>query len=620
MTKTNRLTLSLFNAVIAPIKSDLQTDLQLDKTIQYGYIIAPRVANLGNVDYIINFLNADYISGERLNQASFHKSWYKVANATDQQLRAEQLMHYFSTYGLKAQGLFSEDMVYIPTEVLNVPAEDVDKIPFKIINGITSSEVVARCIAMLNGVALKQETIKDILDLLYELKTPITQQDLDNGTVKNKEARIMVMKERSLIPSNNTEMLRYLIYLATGSTLIINNPQVMREIETSKLDIRIPCAQYGLNKLSQEFLRYKDFYLAFKRANNVNAGLVNRLRKLAKKTHKPMPVDYLNNITSMKDIDMGELLDELDKVNIFRKIRVYDALNMLAAEVGSAVYRIRNGKSFAKEDNRVASPDQLEAYSLTREHIAECVSDNVNGMKIYFPTNVRYPVPTTEKQFIGNIPSGTMFDFDSDAVLGVYWESAYGVEDIDLSLMNGHSKIGWNTDYKSEDALYSGDVTHGGNGASEFMYIKNSLDTPSLLMSNLYCGEIGCTYKIIIGKDSRIDSGNFQSDYMLDPNNIILQVTSKMTSKEQVVGLVYPKQSGGISFALTDFSSGSVPVCGNREDTKHYQNFMFTKYGHAFGLKELLLSAGAIESTEDDCDVDLSVNALEKDTILNLLQ
>ena len=43
------------------------------------------------------------------------------------------------------------------------------------------------------------------------------------------------------------------------------------------------------------------------------------------------------------------------------------------------------------------------------------------------------------------MPSGTSFDIDGNAVIGVYWENKWGVHDLDLSTI-GVSIIFWGYD------------------------------------------------------------------------------------------------------------------------------------------------------------------------------
>ena len=95
-------------------------------------------------------------------------------------------------------------------------------------------------------------------------------------------------------------------------------------------------SEYGLEKLSQIFLRFKPLFLCFKYRDG--RKIINKIRRLAKIHHKPMPEDYLNSITSKlksgNEINMDRLREELDKVNTFRKIRLlYSLQNRMSGDI-----------------------------------------------------------------------------------------------------------------------------------------------------------------------------------------------------------------------------------------------------------------------------------------------
>jgi hypothetical protein len=50
---------------------------------------------------------------------------------------------------------------------------------------------------------------------------------------------------------------------------------------------------------------------------------------------------------------------------------------------------------------------------------------DLSGKKFYFPENVEFALPTSEKMFVGNIPTGTRF-YGEQLAVGIYWEDAWG--------------------------------------------------------------------------------------------------------------------------------------------------------------------------------------------------
>ena len=79
------------------------------------------------------------LSAIQLN-STLHKSWKKVKTASLNQLVAEQIVHYISTYGFQELGIYDDSTIYIPHEKLNIP-ELTDKIKITLINGYTKEQI-----------------------------------------------------------------------------------------------------------------------------------------------------------------------------------------------------------------------------------------------------------------------------------------------------------------------------------------------------------------------------------------------------------------------------------------------------------------------------------------------
>jgi hypothetical protein len=642
MTTVDLLGIELFNSVWVSDEPIVGDNLLLDETVPHGFILQPEVAGLHNVKTIIKYLKNHHIE---YNQ-TFHKSWDFIERSSEKELLAHKIMHYFSTYGMKALGLYSDSTIYIPNEVLEVP--EIESLPLKVIKGLTKDELITKCLGMLeSGVALKVETIESILTILKELGYEFS--DVDN--IKNKEAKLMICELYDILPKNNTEFMRYLIYKATGKSIIINNPETFIGIRSSQLYIQKYCEQYSLDKLSESFLRYKKLFMAFKAAHPDNAWVVNKLRRLARKNHKPMSVDYLNNLTGMEDFNLDELNAELDKVNVFRKIRVLHALHERMINHSAMVYKIRNGKSFVKElnpkpvepkkdvtsDNTLRAVFENAGIVLPEEEVEtpETVVDTVNnkfykekydavyahilkgidlsGVKIKYPTNINYVLPTSEKQFVGNIPSNSYIDVKKDMVFGIYWENAWGAEDLDLALQS-LEKIGWNAQFKDGHVIFSGDVTSAPTGASECFYVKKSIKQPYLIVNNIFEGTEGAKFRFFVAKE---DVTDLKSNYMVNPNNILFQTDMVMDQRQKNIGVVIPHKKGN-RILITDYSSGSQSVSSVSKYSLQTTEFFVKSSSNKINLKQLLSDAGC-EFVEDGADIDLSVENLEKDTIMNLL-
>jgi hypothetical protein len=354
----------------------------------------------------------------------------------------------------------------------------------------------------------------------------------------------------------------------------------------------------------------------------------NRIRKLADKYHKPMPEDFLNNVTSYikkNNIDEKKLSEELSKVNTFRKIRLAYALKFRTKDnLDSILYKIRNGKSYATEFN-FRNPKLAEKiYNTVLDSIVNDIKEKVSGKKVFLPKNIEYTLPATEKQFIDNFPAGTFVTVPNDLVIGVHWENVNHIRiDLDLSLV-GLVKFGWDSYYRSRDSkiLFSGDMTDAQlpNGASELFYIKKQEDNQFLLMLNYfnyndYNEKVEVPFKLIIASEQVT---NLPKNYMVNPNNIISAIKLNITEKQKILGLLVTEKTEN-RFYLIKSDIGASITSRDNEYTRQARKYIINFYNNSITLREVLEKAGAkIVDKQDKCDIDLSPDTLEKDTILSL--
>jgi len=338
-------TLRLFKALpIRDKRKEKVSETLLKKTIQKGFIFSPDVvANYSTKELVelTEIIEQEIgLTPEQMNN-SFHKSWKKIKEADIEQLFLEQVIHYITTYGFELFGVYSPDSVYIPREELDIP--DIDNISLVVIKGYTKSEIKEKLISLLaSGIALKQNTINDVVDIALWLELDV--EEIEN--IENKEVRIALYSYLNIVPQNPIEFLRYIVYQSTEQTLLIKSAELIKEIKGNK-NLKIIKLfkdydrEYGLKKLAEIFLRFKPLFLAFKTNPQLNK-IINKLRKLSVKYHKPMKPDYLNDITSLikhgNEIDIDILRQELDRVNIFRKIRLAYALKFRTKEHDSILF------------------------------------------------------------------------------------------------------------------------------------------------------------------------------------------------------------------------------------------------------------------------------------------
>lgn len=615
-------TLRLFNAIQVDVKQSDITHTQdvLERTIKNGYVLDPSISTdytlLNKIESIVG------ISGEKAN-ASFHKSWSVVKNESMELLVLQQMLHYLTTYGFKARGIYREDAVYIPHEVLDLP--DVkDDIPLTIIKAFNKEEILEAIVNLGSGIALAQETLDDIMVIVKTNKYDNSFID----KINNRELKALLYDHYGIVPSEPTEFLRHLISKLTDESLVIKNNELIKKIKGSNGKFLDELLKKAPDNLASIFFRFKPLFLAMKSISN-NKAFFNQLRKKANKLHVPVPEDYLNNVTSQikhEMLDLKHLVKKIKKATIFRKIRLAHALNYRLGSENSIVYRVRNGRGWATDFNWDSDlkEDTREALNIVLDSIAKDVKKNVKGKTFYIPANVHYALPATEKQFTGHLPTGSWVSVPEDLIVGIHWTNVKRQQiDLDLSLIGLSGKIGWDGDYRSEerDILFSGDITNAPapRGASELFYVKNNFQEPKILIANYYnfSPDIPVDCKIIAAHEK---VKRFGENYMVDVNNIIASANVKISKKQNILGLII-NIDGENRVYFTNVSVGNSITSSMDDNSMHARNYLIGSTTNTIDLREILINAGAIVVDEkpDGEFNDLSPEMLNKETLINLI-
>jgi len=627
--------LRLFKAVEIVNKEEFPIHKSLwGRTLKYGFVFGPEVYHNYSdeeLDELIgSVVDELMLTPDQMNN-SFHKSWAKVAVAPLYQLLVEQLIHYFTTYGYEHFGTFSDDTVYIPKERLDIP-ELEDGIKLTVVHGLEPEEIKETLLNFLgSGIALKEDTVKDCIDLAKYICNTIDIHPSEVNDIKNKEVKTALFDEFGIVPREPVEFLRYLVYKVTGKTLLIKNHALINLIKESELEDVVDWFDsydltYGLRNLAEIFNRFKPIFLAFK-ANEAMKPVINKISKLSKVYHKPMREDYLNNVTSMikrgVEIDFNELRSELSKVNNFRKIRLAYALNYRLGDVDTILYKVRNGKGFVT-DFKFEKRNTQVVLDVVLDSIVEGLAKNVSGKKVYLPNNIRYALPATEKQFTGNFPSGTSVSVDKDMVFGIHWTDVDGQRiDLDLSLIDvSGTKFGWDGHYRDNDRniLFSGDLTFAPkpNGASELFYVKKQVEGSYLLMVNYfnYNKDIDVPFKILVGQEeiNKMDRG-----YMINPNNVLAVTDTKMDVYQKVLGVIIVDEDS-CRFHFAEVDMGNSITSRKAKYVDDTNKYLYNFYKNTLDFDVMLMEAGVeFVDTVEECDIDLSPENIKKDDIINLL-
>lgn len=570
-----------------------------------------------------------------LNQG-FYKSFQTVTDSTPQKILANKLMHYMSTYGLEAFGIFDRELVYIPNDALELPA-DAKPVKITIIDAIDNAEIEARTIKLIqSGAALSADTLNDLVAVIEFLRIKLNVDD-----IPNKELSVRLCELLDILPNDPIKFLRYMIYVGTGSSLLIKDAVTVERLKKAVATYDDFFSRYikrnGLGRLAEIFHRFKPLWLAFKVHSDYLRGTINKMRKLADRHHKPAPPKFLERLTSATEINLDELKRELVNVTTYKKISLANAVLYRAADPESIVYNIRNGKAFADDYRGSLKFDAQKILDVIIDSIVTDIAPNVSGKKIFIPAQFDYAAPVSEKKFVGNIPCGSSYTFAKNSVVvGVHWfnvvENNSEIRvDLDLHLNSDKRDIGWQNDFDNQNfidtknctVIFSGDMTDAQiarGGATEAFFVGESL-TDELLMVNLNdynrCTASPVPFKLVLAD---VEQSSINRKYLLDAHEMAFCIPMEIDSGQMFLGFLTSDELGAKKFYFFTRDLGNSNIAHTDELTLKINSAMNTTFESALSLEEILRRAGAIldDVTADDCDINLDPAEVTKDILLGL--
>lgn len=503
----------------------------------------------------------DLLKETQINpNATFYQSWQDITSKTRWELFVDQVKHYASTYGTDFQG---ETWLPEHTGLPEFPFKEL-----KVLEGITVEQMKEEFTKLAySNIAMSADTLTCICDIKKEYNI-----ELDLEKIKNRELKLR------LIPmdykfKNGQECLLWILWKWFGISMLVKNKETLQTIrpESNMKEV----LTNNQNILASVFYRNKDVFMRFKECKGLRP-IINRIRRLAPQFHKPMPIsDWLQ----LEKLSRDKRQRLFESAPIFKLVQMYNALSN-----PTGYYVIRNGKAFFKE-NAEREVNQI----ILNELLMHIVSKVPHVESVTLPKGIELAMPTSEKNFIGDIPLGSYVQCaDNDTMIGIYWRNEWGVHDLDLHAKTiAGCSIGWNYSYRDgNDIVFSGDMTNANPEASEVLWFKrNPID--SIVNVCKYNGESKYGYDVFIAQEH---ATNFRSNYMVDPRNIIYKAHVEFEDKQDVT-LGYFKD-GKFVFHSCNVGNGRVPNDWRMKILEHLTQCSYLT------VRQVLEFAG-IEITDD---------------------
>jgi len=491
-----------------------------------------------NVEHIDRGLVMDFIPTSR--QLKVLKDVYKPLDVTTMFSREErdnadpydlitkQLMHYIEVYGLGMPGLFN----------LEVTTDTI--ITMNYIRGVDKAELgeLVRKLLYTNAPVKDTVVVKDIIDA-YNV-------EYDINSVANNELRVILFDARNDTFVSGDDAVRYMCYVATGNTLLIKSKEVIGAISNTNIPLKF--LERHVLPLAQVFNRHKRLILAVK--DETNSLVINQIGRLSKTEHVPIR-ESVNKVFIAKALSNDIDLKVLDKISIRDKFKYLNLLAYKLEQLELDAFVIRNGKVHFERNRRIYDVEDIARVEAAVLESLKKDLAGLKGKKILLDGVVKYGLPISRKQSVGQLPFGTRIAIDGDRIsAGIYWKNAWGAIDLDLSTIDVEgNRTGWGcySGYDRKNPItYSGDVTYAPKGAMEFM---TSAGSEYGLFVNIFNGTVGCDMEVVVGEDS--DGSKWIS-------KTIIREKMKLNSKQLIVGFVR-----GTDFVIYTGRLGNNRVIGS---------------------------------------------------------
>lgn len=560
---------------------------------------------------------------DQINKSTLHRSIKAVDIMDLDELRLHQVLHYLSVFTHQEDGScfgtipVDKESTYLPNEYLGLD-NDRDPVKFTIIYPITVDELVEKIKGLVSGIALKQETIELLMEIIPSYVDKFSIDDF-----KNKEIKAYLIDNGYYIPSNAIDLIRYIYYKRTGSTLLISSKNAKRifsdynyRYDSSKiLDAFIE--NYGVEAIARTFNRYRDFWIMLKDDSKHNAKIINKASKLAKTLNVPCKQLPLDNISSPFVLDQ-DITKELKKVTLFKKISLYNYLLNELTPSEYKLYNIRNGKVFIKKSGeRCYASVAARRLILVANSIREDLKDKVEGKKFLLSKYIQYAVPTSEKNFIGNIPMCSKINATNKFSFGIHWFNTDVRIDLDLHAESKRTHIGWNCDLKNSVATHTGDVTNAPapNGGAEAVYFKDEFadDTVVITVDN-YLGCKGITTNLFF--NWFVDKEVLDEDTILSIDSDSLYIKDfALESNEVMLGLIRADKAGKKEFIFYSSRLSDQIVTTYNEKLEGISSAINSIIDNRLMLEDLIgMCGGLITEDPKEADYNLNETNLTKDS------
>lgn len=306
--------------------------------------------------------------------------------------------------------------------------------------------------------------------------------DVDVFAMKSRTLKFAFMKRYNIAPRTIQELLGMITPENCGVMTrrkMFNILTYTQDNETISLLMKnvLLMSDKALERESQTYR--KELLVIRKIAKSVDnkevVTLLNKITKDGKKSHVAKKKSFLEAATNLyfSNDEFSKQLSTLSNLQLFR---LFSGIKSRLNNVNT--FLIKTAKLASKERNKLSNRDveRLNRYLGLVE--AELKNRFNEVKKIKLDNNINLALPTSYRQFIGNVPYFTEINnLSGDMSVGIIWLDE---GDYDLHCNGIHNdtkmllKYGFCDNKNTAGITFSGDVTHvGPHGAAEYMSVSN---------------------------------------------------------------------------------------------------------------------------------------------------
>lgn len=320
--------------------------------------------------------------------------------------------------------------------------------------------------------------------------------DVDVFAMKSRTLKFAFMKRYNIAPRTVQELLGMVIPEDCGVMTrckMFNILTHTRDNETISLLMKNILIM-NHKTLERESQTYRKELLAIRKIaksidNKEVVTLLNKITKDGKKTHIAKKKSFLEEATNLH-FGNDEFSKQLSTLSNLQLFRLFSGIKSRLNNVNT--FLIKTAKLASKNRNELSNRD-VERLNRYLGLVETELKNRFNEVKkIKLDKNINLALPTSYRQFIGNVPYFTeVNNLSGDMSVGIIWLDE---GDYDLHCNGIHNdtkmllKYGFCDNKNSAGITFSGDVTHvGPHGAAEYMSVSNEAPFDKInFTANLY--------------------------------------------------------------------------------------------------------------------------------------